>query len=855
MKNILLVTTVVVAFLTGCNQINEDIKPVNLRTEYLENPIGLDAKIPRFTWTYAGKDTSFLESRYEIRIGTSPADLKLYDGKTELKSETRYYWNVTVWDQDGHKCRTSETASFELGKTSKADWKAKWITDNEDKEYEPAPMFRKGFSIDKAVKSARLSVSAAGYYEMFLNGKRIGENFLDPGYTHFDKRNLFVTHDVSSLLQKGENALSAVLGNGWYNEQSVATWNFHKAAWRNRPRLICELNVTFEDGSQQTVSSDSSWRTICGPYTYNNIYSGDRFDARLEPEGWKLASFNDQKWNKVKVVEAPSDILSAQEMPGIHCTEEIKPVSMKVFSDQLYVYTFPKNFAGVCRLKVKGEAGTHITIKHGELLKDNGRLEQGNINVYYYPEKPGEVFQMDEFFLKGTGKVEEFVPSFTYHGFQYVEIESDKPIKLTEESLTALFLHTDVEPVGSFTCSNEMMNKIWKATMQAYRSNLHSIPTDCPQREKNGWTADAHVAVDLGLLGFDGIKLYEKWMDDVIDNQRESGEIASIIPSSGWGFGNIGPVWEAVMFIIPNALYNYYGTTESIEKLYPTMERYLQYLQNKEKDGFLTYGLGDWVFWKSTTSNEYTSTAYYYWDNILMARFSKLLGKDATPYLQKAATLKSLINKKFFHAENATYAEGTMAAQALALYIGLVPEGKEQAVAESLHKRVADNNYFADFGLIGSKTVPAMLVKYGYLDDAMKMLLKKEAPSWGYWVETMGYSTLPETWTLSPKFKDASLNHVFLGDISAWMMNQIAGINYDESKPGFRNIVLTPHFPKELQWAKGSYKSVAGEIQSEWKRNGDKIILTVRIPLGCTADLVIKGEKKSLTAGTHVLAI
>ena len=296
-----------------------------------------------------------------------------------------------------------------------------------------------------------------------------------------------------------------------------------------------------------------------------------------------------------------------------------------------------------------------------------------------------------------------------------------------------MFIHTDVKPVGTFSCSNETFNKIWNATMQAYRSNLHSIPTDCPQREKNGWTADAHVAIDLGLLGFDGIKFYEKWMNDIIDNQREGGDISGIIPSSGWGYGEFpGPVWDAVMFIIPNALYNYYGTTESIEKLYPTMERYLSYLKTKEKDGFLTFGLSDWVYWKATTNNEYTSTAYYYLDNKLMARFASLLGKDPTPYLKKAEELKNRINGKFFNTQSATYAEGTQAAQALALYLGLVPEGKEQAVAEKLHELVVNNDYFLDFGLIGSKTVPAMLTRYGYIEDVMKMIMKKEAPSWGF---------------------------------------------------------------------------------------------------------------------------
>ena len=282
---------------------------------------------------------------------------------------------------------------------------------------------------------------------------------------------------------------------------------------------------------------------------------------------------------------------------------------------------------------------------------------------------------MDVFTLKGTGEEEVFMPSFAYHGFQHVGVESSAPVTLTKESLTGLFMHTAVEPVGSFSCSNPLLNKIWKATMEAYRSNLHSIPTDCPQREKNGWTADAHVAIDLALLGFDGITLYEKWMNDFIDNQREAGEISGIIPSSGWGYGEWpGPVWDAAMFIIPNALYDYYGETRSIENLYPTMLRYLDYLKTKEKDGgYLTFGLGDWVYWKSTTNNTYTSTAYYYLDYTLMARFAELLGKDAAPYRQKADELKDLVNRKFFNPETGVYAEGTQTAQAIALYLGIVP--------------------------------------------------------------------------------------------------------------------------------------------------------------------------------------
>lgn len=840
-----------VLFLNSCSN---PVEPVNLRAEYLTEPLGLDVANPRFTWEYAGDNKEFIPSDYEISIGSDPQNLQPYTEGIPLQPHTRYYWRVVARDQQGRQTRPSGITWFETGKLSAADWTGCWITDRQDKEYEAAPLFRKTFTAGKEIKEARAYVSAAGYYELFINGSRVGENYLDPGYTHFDKRLLYVTHDVTSLVRQGPNAVAAVLGNGWYNEQSVAVWDFHEARWRDRPRMICEIRVTYADDTVETIVTDQSWKTNTGAYTYNNIYSGDQYDARLEEKGWKEASFDDSNWVAAIETIQPAPLLVAQQMPGIRITEEFEPVEVKKFSDQLYVYTFPKNISGLCRLKVKGEAGTRITLKHGELLKEDGRLEQGNIDVYYKPVKPGETFQTDVYTLKGGGEEEIYMPSFTYHGFQYVEVESSQPIALDKANLTALFMHTDVAPVGEFECSSPLLNKIWKATMQSYRSNLHGIPTDCPQREKNGWTADAHIAIDLGLLGFDAITLYDKWMNDFIDNQTEAGNISGIIPSSGWGYDKwIGPVWDAALFIIPDALYNYYKDTRVIERLYPTMEKYLAYLKTQEEDGLLTYGLGDWVYWKSTTPSDYTSTAYYYLDNTLMAKFATLLGKDATPYARKAEELKSWINEKFFDEETSTYANGTQTAQALALYLHLVPQGKRQGVADKLHEIVADNDYFLDFGLIGSKTVPAMLEKYGYVEDVMKMLTKTEAPSWGYWVETMGYTTLPETWTLSPEFRDASLNHVFMGDISAWMMKHLAGIQYDEDNPGFEHIYIEPHFVKDLDWVHGEYRSPRGIIRSEWKREGERYGLSVTIPTGCKATVLVEEREFKLDAGTHQL--
>ena len=487
-----------------------------------------------------------------------------------------------------------------------------------------------------------------------------------------------------------------------------------------------------------------------------------------------------------------------------------------------------------------------------------GRLEMRNLDIYYKP-LPGLAFQTDTYIL--DGKQGTFTPDFTYHGFQYVEVRSDRPVKLTKESLTAQFIHTAVPPVGKFSCSNELLNKIWKAANQSYLSNLMSIPTDCPQREKNGWTADAHITMDLGLLNFDGITFYEKWLDDMIDNQNEEGRISGIIPSSGWGYDDwIGPVWDAAMFIVPMAIYHYYGDTRSIEKLWPVCTKYLAYLAGREDaEGTVTYGIGDWVFHKTQTPTEFTTTCYYYLDNLYMAKFAELIGKDGSSYAKKAEELKLLINHKYFDTSKAIYANGSQAAQGVALYLGIVPKEYEQQVADNLSTMIKANKNLLDFGVLGSKTVLRMLSKYGYADLAYQMAAQEEAPSWGNWIK-QGFTTLAETWILSPEFRDASVNHMFLGDINAWMYNILAGINYDEQKPGFKHILLRPNFPSGLNEFEARYQSPYGEICSKWERKKNRIVYHVTVPANSTATFYapdnVKGERAvNLEAGKHILEL
>ena len=875
-KSALLFLLVAVIPLTGmATATNID----RIRCEYLKNPLGIDVATPRFTWEISaghnGKQTAC-----RLKVATSPQLLKrgkadvwksrrvntdiprmVYQGPA-LQAHTRYYWQVEVWSNS--RKLTSEIASFETAKLSITDWHdAKWISDTFDKEFRKAPLLRKSISLEeKNIKNARLYVSGVGYYEFFINGAHVSDRKLEPGYTHFDKRVLYSTYDVTSMLQHGENVLAAELGNGWLNIQSLSVWEFEKARWRMRPRMIAELRITYNDGTVQTIPTDRTWKTNSGACSFNNLYSGEVYDARLVHKGWTIPGFDDKKWMPAIEVEAPAKILTSQQMPPIRVVREVKPVSMRKIDDYTYIYDMGENMTGVCRLQVQGPTGTCVTLAHGELIHDDGTLNQGNIEIYFKREKNGlpqhvdpfERIQTDTYFLSGNG-METYEPRFTYHGFRYVEVASTRPLTLTQESLTGLCMHTDVEPVGNFACSNEILNKLVEASCNSYLGNLFSIPTDCPQREKNGWTADGYVGMDYGLLFYDGITVYEKWMNDFIDNQRERGDLSGIIPSSGWGYADwIGPVWDAALFIIPNNLYKYYGDTRAIEKMCDTCVRYLQYLETREKDGKLTYGIGDWVFYKAKTDTHFTSTAFYWLDNVLMAKFADLTGHDGTKYRAKADNLKELINNEWFDAEKKMYANGTQAAQSVGLALGLVPEEHAQAVADNLVRMIRDNGHQLDFGMLGSKFVPAMLVKYGYADDAYKMIIRPEAPSWANWIHR-GLTTLPETWVLDKDFKDASLNHAFLGDISAWMMNSLAGINPNPKKPGFAGIIIRPQFINGISWAKGEYRSVRGLIRSEWKREGNQIELNIIIPANTEAELQLRDKSVALKTGKNQLTI
>ncbi|WP_341840006.1 alpha-L-rhamnosidase [Chitinophaga caseinilytica] len=835
-------------------------QPAGLRCEHLVNPLGIDAAQPRFTWRIlSGTESSsqVTVSRGGNTVWESPkvsngAGFMRYNGPA-LAPFTGYEWKVTVWD-GGQSA--SATARFETGMLGQRAWKGAWISDVNDVDLKPAALFRKSFRAGGKVRSARAYIAAAGLYELYVNGHRIGEHRLDPMYTRFDRRNLYVTWDVTREMQSGENVLGVMLGNGWYNHQSTAVWDFHKAPWRARPAFCMDVRITYDDGRVETISTGKDWKTATGPVIFNSIYTAEHYDARLEKEGWANHGFDDQGWKHVLLRAAPSMNVTAQAMVPVVANDTLPAKDFRKFSSQRYLYDLGRNISGVSKITVKGPAGTVLRLRHAERLDSAGHADQSNIDVHYRPTDDQDPFQTDIFILSGKGE-ETFMPRFNYKGFQFVEVESSQPVELKKESLTGYFLHSQVAPKGFVRTSNPVMNRIWEATNNSYLSNLFGYPTDCPQREKNGWTGDAHQAIETALYNFDGITVYEKWLNDHFDEQQPNGVFPSIIPTGGWGYewGN-GPDWTSTIAIIPWNIYLFYGDTTLLARSYDAMRRYIDHITEISPSGITTWGLGDWIPVKSKTPVPFTSTAFYFTDVTILAKTAKLLGKtdDHTQYSALADRIRNAFNEKYLNAATGIYGQGVQTEMSVALYMGLVPDSLRAKVAANLYKRVEADNFHLDVGLIGSKSILNALSENGYADAAYRIASQEDYPSWGWWIKN-GATTLYENWPINAK-SDISLNHIMFGEIGAWLYKGIGGIFPDERSPGFRHVRMVPHFVKGLDQFECHHDGPNGRIISSWVRKGKTVTYTMTIPPNSTATLQLPGRPLvTAGAGKHTYEI
>jgi len=851
---------------------NAAVKITSLKCEYLTNPIGMDSSHPRLLWVLDDNRQGAKQTAYQLSVSTDSVELikgiannwqtvKIisdanrvnYNGKA-LQPYTKYYWRVRVWDKDG-KTITSPVATFETGLMGMVNWKGGWISDSHNANTKPAPYFRHAFEIGKKIKSARAYIAVAGLYELYINGEKIGNHRLDPMYTRFDRRTLYVTYDVTRQLQAGKNVVGVLLGNGWYNHQSTAVWYFDKSPWRNRQAFCLDLRVTYTDGTTETISSNRNWKTHTGPITFNSIYTAEHYDARLEQPGWNTASFIDTAWKNAFDRSAPSNNIVAQSLQPIRAIEKIPAQSIRKLDDKTYLFDLGRNISGVSSITVKGEAGTVIRLKHAEKLGKTGFADQSNIDIHYRPTDDQDPFQTDIFILSGKGE-ETFMPRFNYKGFQYVEVSSDKPIELKKESLSGYFMHSDVEAVGKINSSSNTLNKIWQATNTSYLSNFFGYPTDCPQREKNGWTGDAHIASETGLYNFDGITIYEKWLADHRDEQQPNGVLPSIIPSNGWGYewGN-GPDWTSTVAIIPWNLYLFYGDSKTLGDNYDAIKKYVNHIDDLYPTGLTTWGLGDWVPVKSVTPVEFTSTAYYFADVTIMAKAAKLFERsdDQKKYEALALKIKTAFNAKYLNTATGVYDKGFQTEQSVPLFWGMVPDGLKHKVASVLADRVKESNNHLDVGILGTKAILSALSDNGYADVAYSIASQETFPSWGWWI-ARGATTLYENWNIDAD--DAlALNHIMFGEIGAWYYKGIGGIKPDPQSPGFKNVLLTPNFVDKLDHFEAEHTGPYGKIVSAWKRKGDAVEYSVVIPANSTGTIIFPAGKTITANGKAVNAV
>ncbi|MCY1520463.1 Bacterial alpha-L-rhamnosidase 6 hairpin glycosidase domain protein [compost metagenome] len=519
-----------------------------------------------------------------------------------------------------------------------------------------------------------------------------------------------------------------------------------------------------------------------------------------------------------------------------------------------------QNLSGITRIRIKGKEGTRIILKHGERLYENGRVDQSNIDVYYRGNKDTEPFQTDILILSGK-KEDEFMPRFNYKGFRYVEVTSSEPVHLDKSSLTAYFLHSDVKPVGAINTSSPLVNRLWEVTNNAYLSNLMGYPTDCPQREKNGWTGDAHLAIETALYNFDGITIYEKWLADHRDEQQPNGVLPDIIPTGGWGYGTAnGLDWTSTIAIIPWQVYLFYGDSRILQENYANIKRYVDYVNRISPEGLTTFGRGDWVPVKSTSNLELTSSVYFYTDTRILTAAARLFGReeDVQKYEALSRKIKDAINRKFLHTESGIYAGGSQTELSVPLYWGIVPEELKARVAANLNKKVEESNFHLDVGVLGAKALLNALTENGYGESAYKVATQDSYPSWGWWVVN-GATTLLENWDLNAK-RDISDNHMMFGEIGGWFFKSIGGILPDPQAPGFKHILLKPLFPEGLKESAVMHQSPYGEIKTSWKRNNKTITLNVEIPPNSSASFYppANASDQSVTeleAGQHQLKV
>ena len=731
---------------------------------------------------------------------------------------------------------------------------------NTPEEFVAAPYFRKVFTLNDAA-DAKIKIAACGFYKLFINGKDITKGALAPYISNPDD---FVYYDCYTVnLNRGENVIGVLLGNGFVNNPGGWVWDFDKAKYRSAPHFALQLVC-----GDLVIESDESFKTAESPITFDDYRYGEHYDARLQLDGWNMPGFDDSKWGNALTAPTPRGEVRTCEAEPIVVTKELKPINITKLENG-YLYDFGYNCAGVCRLTVKGKKGQRIEMQHGEMLID-GKLDIRNI--WFPNNEKGVHWQFDknnvhkDIYICRGDECEIYTPSFTYHGFQYVMVTGITEEQATSQLLTYLVMNSDLKPCGNFTSSNKTVSALYDMTVRSDLANFYYFPTDCPQREKNGWTADAAISAEQLLLKFDATSSYKEWLRNICKAQNSDGALPGIVPTGGWGFdwGN-GPAWDSILAYLPYYIYKYRGDKQPINECAPSFVKYLHYLTTRnDPDGLLHIGLGDWCpvgerYAKPKAPLIVTDTimAVDIADKMSLLFDAVNMNAQADFARAVAAQYRKAFRAKLIDFDTMTVNGECQTSQAMAIYYNIFEKGERDAAFSRLLDFIKEADDHIDLGVLGAKVIFNVLSDYGYSDLALKMIARPDFPSLGYMVER-GYNTLWEQITEGPF---DSINHHFWGSFTAWFVKALAGIDYNPDNNDLTRVDIAPHIVDALDDAAAHYDSNYGRIESSWVKQNGKVKLTVTAPDNMIGTIKPKGgyrfedgtDEKTLLSGTYYL--
>lgn len=897
MINLKLKLAASVIFLTFNLFAQNPVSVSNILCESKINPVGIEAEHPRLSWVINSDEKDTRQSAYHILVSDSPQKLKnnignIWDSKVvksdrsiqveyagiTLNSEKKYFWKVKILNQNGKESAWSQTGTWQMGLLSVSDWeKAIWICfanlpdsmkvvqgvhgdgnklGNKAVKRSVVPLFRKEFAVEKEIKNATLYISGLGHYEATINGQKVGTNFLSPGWTNYDKVCLYNSYDVTNQLKRGSNAIGVFVGNGFYN---INRERYRKIVIAyGYPKMMSKLKIDYTDGTSATVVSGKDWKCTPSPIVYTSIYGGEDYDATLEQKGWDQSGFDDSKWDTVLAATIPTGKLTAESDFPVAIREVIKVKKTEQTEQGKYLYDFGQNCSGIVELKVSGKKGSVIKLTPGELITKDKKINQrASGGPYYY-----------SYTLKGEGE-ETWRPRFTYYGFRYVMVEGATPKSAEQKTNTPQIidlqlLHTcnSAPKTGEFTCSNQLFNQIYTLIDWAVRSNLQSVVTDCPHREKLGWLEQTYLMGASVHYNYNLYPLYKKAIYDMIDAQTSNGLVPDIapeyVPFEG-GFRD-SPEWGSAAVILPWMLWQWYGDQSVIKEALPMMKKYVAYLGTKADNHILSHGLGDWFDYGPKSPGEaqltpkaLTATAIYYYDILLLSKMMELTNykEDAKNMSILADEVKKAFNTKFFNNQTKIYSTGSQTAMAMPLCVGLVNESDRKEVFSNLVNSISNSGKSLTAGDIGFHFLVKALEEGGGSQLLFDMNFRNDVPGYGFQLKK-GATALTESW---PALEEVSNNHLMLGHIMEWFYTGLGGVKQEENSVAFQNIIIRPEIVGDITWVKSNYQSPFGLIKSEWKKENNFIEMKVVIPVNTSATIYLPTSKNASVTENGLKAV